>query len=115
MDQRKAQRVLFLGEQDGVGERALKQALVKCFSIRGDVIAAYLARVSFRETPGPQVALCIRGTEDKAGDLVECAGKVFRGLFKTAEHLDILFLSDAQVLEISSVAKPFYPASGQPL
>jgi hypothetical protein len=113
MDQRKTERVLFLGEQDGAAEQALKQALAECFSLRGDVLAAYLARVSFWETPGPQVALCIRGTGDISGDLVECAGKIFSGLFKTSEHLDILFLSEAQVLEISSVARPFYPPTDQ--
>jgi hypothetical protein len=111
MQTTQTKKVLFLGEQDGIGERELKTKLAECFSIDDGVESAYLARVSFAEVPMPQVALCLKGGKDKAAALVECAGRVFSKLFKTTKHLDILFLSDAQVTEITRVAKPFYSTS----
>jgi hypothetical protein len=111
VEQRKTRQILFLGEQDGVGERALKIALSECFSINGKVDSAFLVRVSFTEVPMPQVALCVKGNDDESAPLVECVGKVFSKLFKTTQHLDILFLSDAQLAEVTRVAKPFYSAA----
>ena len=67
-----------------------------------------MARVSFAEVPMPQVALCVRGGEHQKAVLVECVGSIFSKLFKTSLHLDILFLSEDQVSEITRVAKPFY-------
>lgn len=110
MEQRKTGQILFLGEQDGVGERALKMALSECFSTNGRVDSAFLARVSFTEVPMPQVALCVKGKDDETSSLVECVGRVFGKLFKTTQHLDILFLSDTQLAEVTRVAKPFYSA-----
>ncbi len=110
MEALRTKRVLFLGEQDGVGERELKAKLSECFSVDGGVESAYLARVSFAEVPMSQVALCLKGGEEQVPALVECVGKTFKKLFKTTQHLDIFFLSEAQLKEITLVAKPFYTA-----
>jgi hypothetical protein len=111
MQSRRTERVTFLGEQDGVPERALKAMLSDYFSVDGNIQEAYLARVSFAEAPAPQVALCLRGNEETAPDLVDRVGRAFAKLFKTTEHLDILFLTAAQLTQITRVAKPFYPAT----
>lgn len=109
--QMKTIHVLFLGEQDGAAERELKGKLVTCFSIVDEVRAAYLVRVSYTETPSPQIALCLRGGTERTAELTECIGKTFTSLFKTTEHLDILFLSETQLAEIERVAKPFFSQS----
>jgi hypothetical protein len=113
MQQFKTKKVLFLGEQDGVGERALKARLRICFADDGGVDVAYLARVSFAETPKPQVALCLKGLEERAKLLIGCVGKAFNELFGSTQHLDILFLSETQLAEITLVARPFYSRSDQ--
>jgi hypothetical protein len=107
----KTKRVLFLGEQDGVAERELKAKLVECLSGKNGVQAAYLVRVSYAEVPEPQVALYLSGGDEQAHALVECVGQAFSGLFKTTQHLDILFLSHTQVVEVQRVAKPFISTS----
>jgi hypothetical protein len=108
MQQFKAKSLLFLGEQDGVGERELKSKLCECFITAREVELAYLARVSFEETPGAQVALCLKGVAKNPSELIECLEKVFKQLFKTTQHLEIFFLSDEQVTQVGRVAKPFY-------
>jgi hypothetical protein len=103
-------KILFLGDQDGVIERELKARLTNCFTSKQTVSSAYLVRVSYEEAPGPLIALCIRCGEKPAMELAECSGKIFGSLFDPREHLDILFLSEAQVAEIDKIAKPFYAA-----
>ena len=111
MDAHRTQGILFLGEQNGKGESAFKSALCELFTRNPVVEAAYLVRVSFHETPVPQVALCMRGGEQNASSLVSSVGGVFKGIFSTTQHLNVVFLSPAQVVEIGKVAKPFYPIS----
>jgi SseB protein C-terminal domain len=116
MESIKTQKAIFLGEQDGPTERLLKTELAKFFVLNQEIISAYLARVSYVEVPGPQVALCLRGGEQNAQDLVQGIGKVFSRLFNPTHHLDILFLSEVQRESIDRVAKPFYlsQTSGTP-
>lgn len=111
MQSLKTKHVLFLGEQDGAGERELKSKLVECFSNGAGVELAFLARVSFSEVPAPQVALCVKGDKKYAQSVVDCVGRIFATLFKTTQHLDILYLTDLQVPEIKRVASPFYQAA----
>ena len=109
MDRLNPSRVLFLGEQDGPFERTLKSSLIaNCLSFQPSVSAAYLTRVSYQETPGQNVALCLHGGEENATAIVDCLGAIFREHFQATEHLDILFLSVHQLEEAAKVAKPFY-------
>jgi hypothetical protein len=113
METHSTQRIIFLGEQDGTVERALKSALCELFATCPVVESAYLARVSFHETPAPQVALCLSGGNQNAPALVESIGGIFKGIFRTTEHLNIVFLSQAQVIEAERVAQPFYSTQGR--
>jgi hypothetical protein len=111
MEKLMTSRVLFLGEQDGVVERELKAYLVEhCFASQRAVSSAYLARVSYQETPGPAVALCLWGGKENAAAIVESIGAAFRRQFNAAEHLDIFFMDELQRQAIDKVAKPFYVA-----
>ncbi len=112
MDQFRSLKVLFLGDQDGAYERQLKMNLCRFLASAPQVSMAYLARVSYQETPGPCVTLCLLGGRGNAAKLVERVGVVFKELFDGKEHLDILFMSDIQAREIEKVAKPFYVRGG---
>jgi hypothetical protein len=105
----KTQGVLFLGEQDGVPEGALKNALSECLQGVPGIAAAYLVRLSYAETHEPQVALCIDGGDQERELLVECVGAIFGKLFSMTAHLDILFLSEVQARAVAKIAKSFYP------
>jgi hypothetical protein len=105
---RKNSHVVFLGEQDGVVERELKTELLSCFTPDMHVSAAFLARVSYEDVPGPHVTLCIRGNEQNASELVQRIGSVFAKQFNSTQKLDIFFMSETQLEAIKRVAKPFY-------
>jgi hypothetical protein len=101
-------RILFLGEQDGAIERELKAELSNCLVAEGCVSSAYLAQVSYRDAPGQHVALCLRGQGPDAARLIARIEAIFRRRFNATQHLDIVFLSKAQMSEIKRVATPFY-------
>lgn len=103
-----SRRILFLGEQDGPIERELKSHLTACLIADGEIAVAYLARVSLMETPGISVALCLYRDTKSREALLLCVSSAFQSRFNAAEHMDIMFLSDAQKQEIDQVAKPFF-------
>jgi hypothetical protein len=115
MEPLKTSRILFLGEQDGEIERELKRELSGYFSSHVGVISAYLVRVSYKETPGVNVSLCVSAEASNRAELLPRMEEVFRRLFRTTQHMDILFLSQSQLSVINEVAKPFYTASTQQL
>jgi hypothetical protein len=103
-----SESIRFLGEQDGEAERALKSELVKYFKSTGDVESAYLAVIESGR--GPSVTLCLRHTGGRESVLASGVGEVFSRLFRTSEHLDIIFLNEGQRAEISKVCPPFFAA-----
>lgn len=93
--------VEFVGDQDGVPERELKQRLCEMFAERRNVYGAYLARVRY-EGVGDAVALCLRTDAASFEEVAGSAAKIFSEMFGCLEHLDILLLEpqhDAQVLK----------------
>jgi hypothetical protein len=105
-------RVEFLREQDGVPERELKRRLSDLFAERGGggVRRAYLAIIRHHGQAPLSVALCLRvdGGPDRA--LVDSVGKVFASLFNERMFLDIVFVDEAQEVELARVCKPFVAA-----
>ena len=99
-----------MGEKDGQAERHLKSKLQECFEQDGEVEIAFLAVVAYEGATSHEIALCLRGARDKSS-LLKLIGTVFTEMFNSTQHLDICFLSEAQLLKIGSVATPFYPAS----
>jgi hypothetical protein len=109
MNRLRAQKIIFLGEQDGAIEQELKNVLSRYLSGIPNVSAAYLARVSYAESPQPKVALCLSGGSEDALGLVTSIQGLFSKRFSATQSLDILFLSEPQLTVINFVAKPFYP------
>jgi hypothetical protein len=99
----------FLGEQDGPPEREIKSRLAEFFGRDRSVSTAYLARVAYAEK-SVAVALCLRSQFGPDRGLAEKVGNIFASLFGGREHLDIIFLSEAQETELVAVCKPFFQA-----
>jgi SseB protein C-terminal domain len=97
----------FLGEQDGPPERELKFRLAQFFQSDQSVTTAYLARVAYGGESFA-VALCLRARFGFDRGLAEELGKIFASIFGSHEHLDIIFLSEAQQSELAIVCKPFF-------
>lgn len=117
--------VEFLGEQRGAAEDLITTALASRFGADARIRAAYLVRAVF-PTTGPQraarenrgrdgtaapveVVVCVAAPEDPA--IASIVGEEFRKLFDASQHLDVLFLTEAQEREVRRVAAPFYSAS----
>ncbi|HID08477.1 MAG TPA: hypothetical protein EYP10_15175 [Armatimonadetes bacterium] len=98
----------FVAEQIGVPDNEFKEAIVGLFRDQNRPIRAYLAQVEYGEEKDFNVALCIAseigGYEKLASDIAS----VFRRMFGSHEHLDILFLSSSQETELRKVCCPFF-------
>ncbi len=105
-----APQLRFLGEQDGPPERELKSRLVAIFEHEQNVKSAYLVRVTYGDQSPVVVALCLRVQSGSDDEVAENAGRIFASMFGKHEHLDIIFLSDAQEAEVVKVCRPFFRA-----
>jgi hypothetical protein len=104
-----SRKVSFVREQDGPPERDLKVALDHLFGVRGSVERAYLAVVKYGSSESAFVAVCLKGKESPG--LVTEIGETFAALFTADQHLDIVFVTDAQERELARVCEPFYGGS----
>ena len=117
--------ITFLSEKTGPAEDQLKTALAERFATDRRIRRAYLVRVSYPargpqrskdENRGPQgsaepveVVLCVSAPEDVT--IVEAVGEEFHKIFHTSQHMDVMFLTDAQESDVARVAQPFYRAT----
>ncbi len=104
-----AEKIFFLGEQDGFIEREFKNQIVSIFaSIAGD-IRVYLARVRYSHEGRERfnVALCIGTSWKVPQEVTRGVLSVFEGMFRKDEHLDVVILSDQQEQDLSLVCRPF--------
>jgi hypothetical protein len=106
-----APRIRFTSEQDGQPERELKNRLAQMFRSKKTVSKAYLARVSFDGFAPDSVAVCICAFHGFETDIIEGTQQIFSSMFAKSEHLDIVFLNDAQEKELASCCQPFYGIS----
>lgn len=98
----------FIGEQDGVPERELKERLADFFRRDQSVKAAYLARVAYGDPSRVSVALCLRTQFGPDHGLAEKVGKIFASMFGSHEHLDIVFPTIEQETTLTKVCEPFF-------
>ena len=98
----------FLGEQDGVPERELKNCLTEFFQRDQRILTAYLARVAYGEQSPMVVALCLRSKFGPDRAVAEKVGKIFASMFGDHEHMDIIFLDDQQESVLAKVCSPFF-------
>jgi hypothetical protein len=103
-------KVRFLAEEDGLSEQSLKAALCKSFAQDPAIVRAYLVRVEYAPSSNYEVALCLRAPEDVR--VVQSVGREFAALFGPDEHLDTVFVDDAQEAKIREVASAFFERAG---
>jgi len=101
-------KIRFVGEQSGPVEDKLKMKFCEVLTQSQTVQSAYLARLSYGESPEYSVGLCIRSTVGIDQTLQKRLGQVFTETFRSDEHLDILFIRDEQDQELRKVCKAFY-------
>lgn len=106
--ERRDERVAFLGEQAGKVEDTLKRDLILEFATRPDIRRAYLARVTFQSDSRPSVAVCIVSKRPEDKSLLIRVGEIVRRRFARDTAMDVLFLTAAQEIEIAAVCRPFY-------
>jgi hypothetical protein len=104
----RAQRIEFLGEQDGPPERTLKAALAAAFAAQQTVEKAYLARVRYDESTEPAVALCLASATPNDTALLEAIRQAFAAVFRAGTHLDILFVAPSDVPRLEGACAPFW-------
>ena len=99
--------VRFVGEQDGPPEQLLKGRLSELFRQDKTIIAAYLARADIG-SGSISVVLGLRaiGRPDKR--VIGRVGAIFASIFAWQEHLDILFLSETQEVQLRQICRPFF-------
>ena len=97
----------FVGEQDGPTEKNLKDGLVALFQKDIAIKAAYLVKVDFGNG-GSGVILGLRCMAGENRQIADSIGKVFASIFARSEHLDILFLSESQEVQIKQVCRSFF-------
>lgn len=99
----------FLEEQVGMPENKFKAKLVELFHAQKIPLRAYLVRVRYESiTTDFNVAIClaIEYREDKS--LIEGISKIFSEMFGYSEHLDIIFISKTQEIQLRRVSCPFF-------
>jgi hypothetical protein len=97
----------FITEQIGIPENEFKENVVRLFQDQKRTLRAYLVQVKYGQTNDFNVALCISMASGKEGKLANDIASIFRRMFGTHEHLDILFLSNINEIELRKVCCPF--------
>jgi hypothetical protein len=101
--------IRFVGEQEGPPERLLKDRFAELFRQDKAISTAYLTRADLG-SGSISVVLGLRASgADK--QVVEKVGSIFASIFAGREHLDVLFLSEAQEAQLTQVCKPFFKQS----
>jgi hypothetical protein len=100
--------IRFLREQDGIPERALKNALVTLFEPDERIWKAYLAVVDHGVNTAHSVTLCLRTVMGPDKKLVAAIGNCFASQFHATQHLDILFIDREQEADVARICSPFY-------
>jgi hypothetical protein len=107
-EQQSISTINFLAEQDGPPERELKLALANAFAQLRSVRTAYLAVVDYGNALEQAVALCVVTDVADPAEVVRTTQKVFKEMFNSDAHLDILPLSNEEQSRISLVCRPFF-------
>jgi len=102
--------IKFVGEQDGPAERDLKVRFTDLFHGERTILRAYLARTDYGDATGVHVALCVKSSVGEDTSLISKVVDIFRSMFGSHEHLDVVFVRDDQEPELLRVCVPFYRA-----
>ena len=107
-----APRIDFVGEQHGESENEFKRAVVRKCLQRRDVFVerAYLALVVYEGEQETSVALCLASEAQSDESVVGEIATLFRSMFGSQDHLDILYVSLEREVRLRKVCCPFYSA-----
>lgn len=105
-------KIHFLDELEGPPVQELKHQLCDYLSCEHQIRKAYLVRIRREASPPPKLALCLVGDRSNAIELAQTVGTIFKELFPGAENMEIVFLNDPQIREVSLLAQPFYVSAG---
>jgi GTPase len=101
--------VIFLGEQDGLHERRLKETISVLLDLNTTVVRAYLARVRHDDgTTGGVLLGLLTHDKKESGKLALQMDRAFGALFNTQAHLDVVFLDDEGDARMRKACPPFY-------
>jgi hypothetical protein len=103
-------KIRCISEQDGDIERKFKSAVVGTLQRLQIEVRAYLVRVCYDEDVDAfNVAVCYKIGKEKMSEmlLVETAN-IFKKMFGSKEHIDILFLDHVQEEVLREICCPFY-------
>jgi len=89
-------------------ENEFKEKAVGLFLDRSRPLRAYLAQVKYGEEANPNVALCMDSEHGEDDGLVDDIASLFCRMFGPNEHLDVLFLTESQEIQIRKVCCPFF-------
>jgi hypothetical protein len=102
--------IRFLAEQDGKIERDFKHQASALLMQLEEPVRAYLCRIAYPGediTDAFHVALCLASITDVKWEMQEGVASIFRRMFGTHEHLDIMFIGQAQEARLLKVCSPF--------
>ena len=107
MEMLRAPKIEFVAEQDGKFEQGVKEALLPVLQRHPEIQRGYLVSVMY-DGKQRSVALCLESSTGPSEQVAKEVSSVFREQAGRDVHLDILFLTAEQRVEVRSVARPFY-------
>ncbi|KAA6462898.1 enhanced serine sensitivity protein SseB [Acidobacteria bacterium AB60] len=105
-------KIHFLGELEGPPVQEFKHQLSAYLSCEHQIRKAFLVRINREESPKPRLALCLVGERTNAIELARTVGAIFKELFPGADNMEVVFLNDPQIREVTLLAQPFYVSDG---
>lgn len=103
--------IRFIEEQFGNTENELKGKLIALFECKNQIdqpARAYLAKVEYKASRDINIALCIPVVNNGGPSLVNEIAIIFREMFGSHEHLDVIFIGETQERMLRKVCCPFY-------
>jgi len=100
--------ITFVGEQDGVRELRLKEAISVLLDLSATVARAYLVRASLDGITGGVMLGLVTHDKKESGKLASQMDRAFGALFNTEAHLDVVFLDDEADALVRQSCRPFY-------
>jgi hypothetical protein len=105
-------KIHFLDELEGPPVQELKHQLCDYLSCEHEIRRAFLVRIKREASATPKLALCLVGERTNAIELARTVGAIFHELLPGAQNMEIVFLNDAEIREVSLLAQPFYVTDG---
>lgn len=102
-------KIVFVREQDGITEREFENLLIPVLDKYSKPVRAYLMQTIYENAPHEfNVALCFMTEEREDTYLLNESIKIFKSMFGSKEHLDVIFLNQEQEETIRKISCPFY-------